>query len=101
MTSLRRIASIRAALDQHNSDCTQPAKAILLHPEDHKAVGIDELWGVPVVADDRCRVGFLRVDCSGSAWQIEAELAAHLGDHADGHPEPQRVRQLRASAPTG
>lgn len=96
MTSYRRMESIRAALDDHNAECCRPARAILLHPEDHAELNLLELWGVPVMSDERCRLGFLRVDCEASAWQIEAELAAHLSDR-EVRPQPQPARQLRAS----
>lgn len=94
MTSFWRMASIRAALDHHNSDCPQPALAILLHPDDHAELDMPRLWGLPVVADARCRVGFLRIDCGGSAWEIEAELAAYL-EELDRRIEPGPARQVR------
>ena len=97
MTFFRRIASIRDALDDHNGSCRRPAKAILLHPDDHARLGFAELWGVPVMADKRCREGFLRIDCEGSAWQIEAELAAHLSERARRRQPQRTARQSRAS----
>jgi hypothetical protein len=91
------MASIRAALDHHNSECAQPAHAILLHPDDHAELGLPRLWGLPAVADERCRPGFLRIDCSGSAWQIETELAAYL-EELDRRIEPGPTRDVRARA---
>lgn len=72
------LAAIRGALDKHNTDCPVPARAILLNPIDHGLLGWFELWGLPVVADDRVPTKRVRIDCDGSAWGIEAELAEVL-----------------------
>lgn len=74
----RNIAAIRAALDRHNTDCPVPAAAILLHPSDHQAFEIRNLWGLPVKADPRVGLRRCRIACPGSAWEIEEELAAYL-----------------------
>jgi len=79
MTTSTRLASIRAALDQHNLDCPVRAVAILLHPNDIVDVHSSVLWGVPVVSDDRCNEGTVRIECEGgSAWQIEDELDEYI-----------------------
>jgi hypothetical protein len=73
------LAHIRAGLDHHNKTCPMPAKAILLNPGNHELFGWDELWGVPVLADDRVAPKRFRVDCDGSAFGIEDELAETVG----------------------
>jgi hypothetical protein len=72
------IKTIRAAVEDHNKTCKIPARAILLNPVEHEQLGIIDVWGIPVCADERQRRGFFRVDCEGSAWQIENELAAFI-----------------------
>jgi hypothetical protein len=74
----RNLRAIRSALDDHNADCTTPARAILLNPVDHALLGWEELWGVPLRADPRVAAKRFRIDCSGSAWGIEDELDLHL-----------------------
>lgn len=74
----KNLGAIRAALDHHNHDCPVPATAILLNPVDHGLLGHTCLWGLPVKPDERVRVKKVRIECDGSAWEIEAELAEHL-----------------------
>ena len=71
----KNLAAIRAALDQHNATCPVPANAILLNPVDHGLIGWDELWGLPVIADDRVPTKRVRIQCDGSAFGIEDEVA--------------------------
>jgi hypothetical protein len=52
-----------------------PARAILLNPGNHELFGWDELWGVPVLPDDRVAPQRFRIDCDGSAFGIEDEVA--------------------------
>jgi hypothetical protein len=73
------IHKIRAGVDDHNHKCRVPARAILLNPADHAKLEVDSLWGLPVLADERQRARFFRVDCEGSAWRIEEELETLTG----------------------
>jgi hypothetical protein len=68
------LAFIRAGLDHHNGSCPMPAKAILLNPGNYELFGWDELWGVPVMPDDRVAPKRFRIDCDGSAFGIEDEV---------------------------
>ncbi len=92
----KNIEIIRAALDDHNENCPVPARAILLHPSEHEKLSVCELWGKPVLADKRVRLGFFRVDCDGSAWEIEKELALHIQPPA-GEPVPVRADPVEHS----
>jgi hypothetical protein len=93
-TFLRKnVEIIRAALDDHNENCPVPARAILLHPAEREKLQVCSLWGKPVLADSRVRLGFFRVDCDGSAWEIEKELALHIQVPA-GKPEPSRFNPV-------
>ena len=76
------LLAIRAGLDQHNRTCPVPARAILLNPMDHGLLGWDDLWGLPVLPDDRVKVKHFRIDCEGSAADIERELSDLTGHHA-------------------
>jgi hypothetical protein len=71
----KNLAAIKAAIDQHDGSCPVPANAILLNPVDHELIGFDELWGLPVLADDRVPVKRVRIQCDGSAFGIEDEVA--------------------------
>ena len=71
----KNLAAIRAALDHHNADCPVPANAILLNPVDHELMGWDELWGLPVLPDERVATKRVRIQCDGSAFGIEDEFA--------------------------
>jgi len=71
----KNLAAIRAALDHHNADCPVPANAILLNPVDHELMGWDELWGLPVLPDERVPTKRVRIQCDGSAFGIEEQVA--------------------------
>lgn len=75
---IKNLIQIRLGIDRHNARCPAPARAILLNPIDHQLMGIQNLWGVPVVADDSVPVKRVQIDCEGSAERIEEELADHL-----------------------
>ena len=68
------LAAVRQGLDTHNATCPMPARAILLNPANHELFGWDELWGIPVVPDDRVAPRRFRIDCDGSAFGIEDEM---------------------------
>jgi hypothetical protein len=72
------LAFIRAGLDHHNETCPMTPKAILLNPGNHELFGWDELWGIPVLADDRVAPKRFRIDCDGSAFGIEDEVAQEI-----------------------
>ncbi|MEA2266760.1 MAG: hypothetical protein QOE27_2343 [Solirubrobacteraceae bacterium] len=50
-------------------------RAILLNPGNHELFGWDELWGIPVLPDDWVAPKRFRIDCDGSAFGIESEVA--------------------------
>ena len=50
-------------------------RAILLNPGNHELFGWDELWGIPVLPDERVAPKRFRIDCDGSAFGIEEEVA--------------------------
>ena len=65
------LEAIHKGIDQHNRDCPMPAKAVLLNPGNYELFGWDELWGLPVLPDDRVQPERFRVDCDGSAFGVE------------------------------
>jgi hypothetical protein len=74
----KNIQKIRAGVEHHNLTCKVPARAILFNPSEYERLGVLSLWGLPLRSDQRQRRGYFRVDCEGSAWQLESELAAHI-----------------------
>ena len=66
---------IRRGIDHHAESCPLAPRAILLNPGNHEMFGWDELWGIPVLADERVAPKRFRIDCDGSAFGIEAEVA--------------------------
>jgi hypothetical protein len=90
----KNLAAIRAALDHHNDSCPVPANAILLNPVDHELIGWDELWGLPVLADERVPTKRVRIQCDGSAFGIEDEVA-----DAVAREEPIVVPVIAPAAP--
>ncbi len=70
----KNIRTIRAGIQDHNRKCPVPACAILLHPTEHEKLDVNELWGLPVDADKRVRLGYFMIKCEGSAWRVEDEL---------------------------
>jgi hypothetical protein len=76
------LAFIRAGLDQHATRCPLTPRGILLNPANHELFGWDELWGIPVLPDERVAPRHFRIDCDGSALNIEEELAQAIADQA-------------------
>src|SRR5439155_18879449 len=74
------LAHIRAGLTHHNATCPMPARAILLNPGNFELFGWDELFGIPVEPRDEIPPKRFRIDCPGSAWGIEDEIAEAVGD---------------------
>ncbi len=83
----KNLPTIQAGVQHHNRTCGVPARAILLHPTEHVKLGVRELWGLAVFADERVRIGRFRIDCEGSAWRVEDELELY-------------TQQLEISTPT-
>ncbi len=69
---------IRRGVDHHAETCPMAPRAILLNPGNHDLFGWDELWGIPVLADERVAPKRFRIDCDGSAFGIENEVAEML-----------------------
>lgn len=83
------LAHIRMGLAHHDHTCPLPAYAILLNPANHQLFGWDELWGIPVRADERIAAKRFRIECDGSAFGIEDELEELLTE-----PQPQEMAAL-------
>jgi hypothetical protein len=65
---------MRNGLDRHNATCDQPVEALLLNPIDHGLLGWDELWGLPVLADDSVRVKSFRVKCARHTEEYQRDV---------------------------
>jgi len=81
------LAFIRTGLDHHNGSCPMPAQAILLNPANHELFGWDELWGIPVMPDGNVAPKRFRIQCDGSAFGIEDEIAEAVGTEIPAGPE--------------
>jgi hypothetical protein len=88
------LAFIRRGLDHHASTCPLAPRAILLNPGNYELFGWEELWGVPVLPDDRVAPKRFRIDCDGSAFGIEEEVADSISVPVPvvvpAYPEPLR-----------
>lgn len=80
------LAFIRAGIDHHNQTCPMTPRAILLNPANHELFGWDELWGIPVLPDERVAPKRFRIDCDGSAFGIEDEVQEAIGADQPGEP---------------
>ncbi len=76
------LAFIRTGLDHHAGTCPLAPRAILLNPGNHELFGWDELWGIPVLPDDRVAPKRFRIDCDGSAFGLEEEVAEAISTEA-------------------
>ncbi len=77
------LAFVKAGLDHHNQTCPMTPRAILLNPGNHELFGWDDLWGIPVLADERVAPKRFRIECDGSAFGIEEELAEAVSERRE------------------
>jgi len=73
------ILRIKAGLEHHNATCPMPARAILLNSGNFELFGRTELFGLPLEPRDEIPPKRFRIDCPGSAYGIEEELADAIG----------------------
>src|SRR5436190_4491068 len=74
------LARIKLAIAHHNATCPMPARAILLNTGNFELFGWEELFGLPVEPRDEVPPKRFRIDCPGSAWGIEDEIAEAVGE---------------------
>ena len=67
---------MRRGLDSHNATCEFHVEAFLLHPYDYGLLRIDELWGIPVIADEAMHTKRFRIHCARPAEDEEGTLPA-------------------------
>lgn len=91
---------IKMGLDDHASHCPLQPKAILLNPGNHELFGWDELYGIPVLPDDRVQPQRFRIDCDGSAFGLEDEIEQLLSAPAPQQPIEVPVGPGRRGDPT-
>jgi hypothetical protein len=60
---IEMLLNTRAALDEHDKTCDSEAKAILLNPGNFDLIGWNEVFGLPVLPDDRVEPMRARVLC--------------------------------------
>jgi len=64
---IEMILNIRAAWEEHERECFQPPKAVLLHPGNFELISWHEVLGLPVLPDPRCEPKRFRLLC-GAGW---------------------------------
>ena len=74
------IERIKLGLAHHDATCPMPARAILLNTGNYELFGRDELFGLPLEPRDDIPPKRFRIDCPGSAYGIEDEIAEALGE---------------------
>jgi hypothetical protein len=74
------LAHIKAGVEHHNATCPMPARAILLNAGNYELFGWTELFGLPIEPRDDIPPKRFRIDCPGSAWKIEDEIAEAVGE---------------------
>jgi hypothetical protein len=74
----KNLVAMRSALDHHNRTCGDLALAFWLNPLDHALLGFDELWGVPVRADERMGSKDFHLACMSDPveWSEECDRFA-------------------------
>src|SRR3954470_3712523 len=84
----RVIMGAREAFDSHARDCGDRVLGVALHPDDHDALSIAELWGLPVLASDEVPAGRLRLVCEAEAVLIpQLHTFEEVVEHWTYHPE--------------
>ena len=104
------LAHIKAGVDHHNATCPMPARAILLNSGNYELFGWDEVCGLPVEPRDEIQPKRFRIDCPGSAYGIEEEVAEAVGEPLEApelvpvapqedQPPSRAARRLPAAGP--
>lgn len=86
LLEFRNVEAIRQALESHARDCADPPLAFLMNPADFVELGVQELWGVPVQANEQVRAKRVIVQCPGDRHQTEAALDAFLDEVTRANP---------------
>jgi hypothetical protein len=64
------ISRSREVLDIHTRDCGDRVLAFVLHPADHEAMAIAELWGIPVLRGEDTSIGKVDLLCESNSVLI-------------------------------
>ena len=73
------MSRIKLAIEHHDATCPMPARAILMNSGNYELFGRDELFGLPIEPRDSIPPKRFRIDCPGSAYGIEDEIAEQVG----------------------
>ena len=71
---VKNLIAIRIGVDRHNARCPVPPEVILMNPIDCELMNHPRLWGIPVLPDSAVPTKRVRIQCEGSAENIEEEL---------------------------
>lgn len=67
------LTHIKAAWEEHASECDQAPKAVLMHPGNFQLIGWDEVLGLPVLPDERVEPKRFRLVCGSGTGGCCAE----------------------------
>lgn len=81
---VKNVLMMRHAIEHHAGWCEELPIEIRMHPEDHGALGIEELWGLPIRSRDDVQQKRFVLVCLGDHSRVEKELAAFLHDATSG-----------------
>jgi hypothetical protein len=66
----RFVTVLRHAFDEHARDCGDRVVAVALHPDDHDAMAVAEVWGLPVMAFEDVAAGSFTLLCDATGVVI-------------------------------
>ena len=84
----RLLSCTREVLDRHAETCGDRVLAFVMHPDDHEALAIVELWGIPVLGGPAVSPGQMTLLCesSGAVLIPPFETVDDLVDRWTYHP---------------
>jgi hypothetical protein len=62
------LSSVSAAFDEHDRECSDAAYLVLLNPANFELLRWDEIYGLPVLPDDRVPPLRCRLVCGARGW---------------------------------
>lgn len=78
-------------LEKHARECPDRVLAFALHPADHEALAVVELWGIPVLGWDQVDKGRLRLLCEADGVLIPPfETVADIEESVRRQPTTRR-----------
>jgi len=70
----KNLEAIKKAIDQHDARCGFPAVEIAMNPFEVERLGWTELYGLPIVGDDKIGTGRFEVRCERDKTGDDVEV---------------------------